>query len=277
MHKFTVAEVSTPDFDISRLALDEEEILSIRTRFLNTSLELLKESEQFPTNDYRRKRVTAGDVYNKLNFSDQHILSFVFIEGLIGRCIPEDAKLTYPEYAGANFSFSVRDSVSKMEGLGNKIFSHSPYPVIVGHAFSGGKIDTSYAIQAVKAGGAPLVKGLWESFSLFLLNVLPPEDSKIFLEVECDKVRLAAYQKLGGFHHIDRMLLDKSAEIRRFAAEIMDYGDPRFKSLLKEKTKGVMQIALTKSPSGILPLFLANPLVKKDYDIKSLFEKRMGK
>ena len=47
MHKFTVAEVSTPDFDISRLALDEEEILSIRTRFLNTSLELLKESEQF--------------------------------------------------------------------------------------------------------------------------------------------------------------------------------------------------------------------------------------
>jgi len=277
MHKFTVAEVSTPDFDISRLALDEEEILSIRTRFLNTSLELLKESEQFPTNDYRHKRVTAGDVYDKLNFSDQHVLSFVFIEGLIGRCIPEDAKLTYPEYAGAHFSFSVRDSVSKMEGLGNKIFSHSPYPVIVGHVFSEGKVDTSYAIQAVKAGGAPLVKGLWESFSLFLLNVLPPEDSKIFLEVECDKVRLAAYQKLGGFHHIDRMLLDKSAEIRRFAAEIMDCGDPRFKSLLKEKTKGVLQIALRKSPSGILPLFLANPLVKKDYDIKSLFEKRMGK
>lgn len=277
MHKFTVAEVSTPDFDISKLALEEEEISSIRTRFLNISLDLFKESEQFPLNDYRHKRITAVDVYNRLNLSDQHILSFIFIEGLIRRCIPEDAKLTYPEYAEGHFSFSVRDSASKMEGLGNKIFSHSPYPAIVNHAFSEGKVDTSYAIQAVKAGGATGVKGLHENHSLFFLNVFPPEDSKIFLESNSDKVRLAAYQKLGGLAYIDPMLLDKSAEIRKFAAKIMDYGDPRFKSLLKEKTLGVLYIALEKSPSGILPLFLANPLVKKDYDIKSIFEKRMGK
>lgn len=277
MHKFTVKEVSAPDFDISQLALEEEEISSIRTRFLNISLDLFKESEQFPLNDYRHKRITAVDVYKELNLSDQHVLSFVFIEGLIERCIPEDAKLTYPEYAVAHFSFSVRDSVFKMEGLGNKIFSHSPYPVIVSHNFSEGKVDTSYAIQAIKVGGITRVKGLPEFCSLFFLNVLPSEDSKIFLDSDSDKVRLAAYQKLGGFSYIDPMLLDKSAEIRRFAAEIMDYGDPRFKSLLKEKTKGVLQIALRKSPTGILPLFLANPLVKKDYEIKSLFEKRMGK
>ena len=277
MHKFTVAEVSTPDFDISRLALEEEEVSSIRTRFLNISLDLVKERGQLPPNDYRHKRITAVDVYKELNLSDQYILSFIFIEGLIRRCIPEDAKLTYPEHAEAHFSFSVRDSASKMEGLGNKIFSHSPYPVIVNHAFSEGKVDTSYAIRAVKAGGATRIKGLRDDLSLFFLNVFPPEDSKIFLESDSDKVRLAAYQKLGGLAYIDPMLLDKSAEIRRFGAEIMDYGDPRFKSLLKEKTKGVMQIALTKSPSGILPLFLANPLVKKDYEIKSIFEKRMGK
>lgn len=277
MHKFTVAEVSTPDFDISRLALEEEEVSSIRTRFLNISLDLVKERGQLPPNNYNHKRITAVDVYKELNLSDQHILSFIFIEGLIRRCIPEDAKLTYPEYAEDHFSFSVRDSASKMEGLGNKIFSHSPYPVIVNHTFSEGKVDTSYAIQAVKAGGITIIKRLHENHSLFFLKVLPPEDSKIFLESGSDTIRFAAYQKLGGFSYIDPMLLDKSAEIRRFAAEIMDYGDPRFKSLLKEKTKGVLQIALKKSPSGILPLFLSNPLFKKDYEIKSIFEKRMGK
>lgn len=277
MHNFTIKEVSAPNFDILRLALEEEEISSIRTRFLNISLDIAKERGQFHPNDYRHKRITVLDVYNRLNLSDQHILSFIFIEGLIRRCIPEDAKLTYPEYAEVHFSFSVRDSASKMEGLGNKIFSHSPYPVIVNHAFSEGRVDTSYAIREVKAGGITKIKGLRDDLSLFFLNVFPPEDSKIFLESNSDKVRLAAYQKLGGFSYIGPMLLDKSAEIRRFAAEIMDYGDPRFKSLLKEKTKGVLQIALTKSPSGILPLFLSNPLVKKDYDVKSIFEKRMGK
>lgn len=277
MHKFTMKEVSAPDFDISVLVFDEEDVLSFR-REINLLYEttLAEQRLQYAPKTYYYDYVSPHVILNKLAISDQAILSLIFIDGLMQNCLDE----TYIHNELISFKSRIRDSMYRMQYaplLGNKIFSQSPYVFFSSYAFSIGIVNKTLVINLIKERGSNGFDLIYEHDLLLLLNLASPSDCAIFLESKSEKIRLATYQKMGALSYIDQMLLDKSAEIRRYAAEVMDYGDSRFKSLIKEKTKGVLCTAISKSPEGILPLFLVNPLIKKDYYVKSIFEKRMSK
>ena len=277
MHNFTIAEVSAPNCDISRLGFNEEDVLSVRREFnLIYETTLAEQRKLYRPKTYYYDYVSPHTIFNKVVISDQAVISFVLVDGLMQSCLDETLIHLDLNY----FQFRIRDLIHQMRNLsplGNKIFSQSPYVLFSGYAFSLGIVNKTFAINLIKERGSKGFDLVFEHDLLNLLNLVPPSDCAIFLESESEKIRIAAYQKLGALSYIDQMLLDKSAEIRRYAAEAMDYGDPRFKSLLKEKTKGALYIAINKSPEGILPLFLSNPLVKKDREIRSVFEKRMGK
>lgn len=277
MHNFTIKEVSAPNFDISLLAFNEEDVLSFRREFnLSYETTLAEQRKLYRPKTYYYDYVSPHTIFNKVAISDQAVISFIFVDGLMQSCLDETLIQSDLNY----FQFRIRDLIHQMRNLsplGNKIFSQSPYVLFSSYAFSLGIVNKTFAINLIKERGSKGFDLVYEHDLLNLLNLVPPSDCAIFLESESEKIRIAAYQKLGALSYIDQMLLDKSAEIRRYAAEAMDYGDPRFKSLLKEKTKGALYIAINKSPEGILPLFLSNPLVKKDREIRSVFEKRMGK
>jgi len=278
MHSFSIEEVSAPDFDVSLLVFNEDDVLSFRREInLNHDIILAEQRQNYKPKDYYYNYVSPNVILSKLAISDQAVLSFIFIDGLMQNCSDE----TYIHDSLVYFQSNIRDIMyrlmRKIPLLGNKIFSQSPYVFFSGYIFSLGIVNKTFTINLIKERGSRGFNLVYEHDLLNLLNLATPSDCAIFLESESEKIRLAAYQKLGALSYIDQMLLDKSAEIRRYAADAMDYGDPRFKSLIKEKTKGALYVAINKSPEGILPLFIGNALIKKDYQIKSLFEKRMGK
>ena len=90
-----------------------------------------------------------------------------------------------------------------------------------------------------------------------------------------EDIKILAYKKLGMVNYIDKMLSDKSAKIREIAVSYMDFGDIRIKSLTKEKTKKVLYSAILKAPADILPFFIGNDVIKKDYGLTDLFRRRM--
>jgi len=277
MHNFTTAEVSAPDFDLSLLAFDEEDIFSFRRDYNLIYEQLLAEQRiNYKPKDYYYDFVSANIVFNKIKISEQAVMSFIFVDGLMQVCLEQTLggdNFSYFQYQVRNLMYEMRN----ISTLGNKIFSQSPYPFFSSYIFSLGVVNRAFAFETIKERGSDGLKIVYAHDLIFLLNLLPPSDCVIFLESEYENIRIAAYRKLGALSYIDQMLVDKSAEIRKYAAEIMDHGDPRFKSLIKEKTKGALYLAINKSPEGILPLFLGNSLLKKDSEIKYIFEKRIGK
>lgn len=271
MHSFSVEEVAHPDFDVSKLSFEEEDINALRqelTPIFDKALE--NNRKRFLPGNYYYDNITAQDVFCKIKLSDQAFLAFTFDSSLMEKILKDTPMSGWFNY----FQYLVRDFIVRHPILGDKIFSSSGNKLFSAVMFDFRYVNNSLAISAVKEKGV----NDFSDFNLFfLLDLMPPEEATIFLESKSGDVRLAAYKKLGAMNYIDQMLIDSSAEIRKYAATIMDYGDPRYKMLVKEKTKGALQLAISRCSPGILPLFLGNNLVKKDYDIKSIFERRMGK
>lgn len=274
MHNFTAKDVADPAFDLSQLAFSEEDILGYQSIIRSTYDECLQRNRKtYAPNVYYHNYVSPHDLLAKIKLSESAVLSFVFIADLMKVCVENTPIQNDQNF----FTYKIRDTIRTMPEIGNRVFSDSPYVMFSSDVFGHGFVSKASAIEAIRTQGDKGIARLYEHNILSLLDLISPEDAKIFLNCESEKVRISAYRKLGCLEYIDRMLLDKSAEIRRYAADIMDYGDPRFKSMVKEKTKGALYIAINKSPAGILPLFLSNPLLKKDHEIKAVFERRMGK
>ena len=89
------------------------------------------------------------------------------------------------------------------------------------------------------------------------------------------KYQDAYYKKKGLFNCIDEMVASKNCNIRYLAATAMPYGDPRFKSLIQDRSKKVFLVALEKCSTEHLTFMLTSKKISGN-SAKLIVQKRLN-
>ena len=274
MKSYSVSEISKESFDLSLLTYDKEELSDLaRVIQLNYILTLEQQRKTCKPGEHYYNYVYLPRVFDESMKSIDWKVRFIFNESL---------KLELPDLL--NFHHSTKkdiiDSIDEMirchmyelKSIHDKIFVNSENQSLREISYSYGCVKTSSAIHALKKNG---IGHFNCSGQKHLLELISADDAVQFIKSEHEEIRLLAYKKLGATNYIDHMLADKCANIREAGVNYMDNGDPRVRLLIKEKTKKVLYVALLKAPADILPFFIGNNFIKKDYGLNDLFRQRM--
>jgi len=89
------------------------------------------------------------------------------------------------------------------------------------------------------------------------------------------KYQDAYYKKKGLFNCIDEMITSKNCNIRYLAATAMPYGDPRFKSLIQDRSKKVFLVALEKCSTEHLTFMLTSKKISGN-SAKLIVQRRLN-
>jgi hypothetical protein len=96
-----------------------------------------------------------------------------------------------------------------------------------------------------------------------LLEICSPEDAKVFVDSDYDKVRLLAYQKIGPLSYLDDMVKDPHALLRKYAVRLLSPGDQRLASFINDRSQDVFIQALSKISVSLIPMMLGSSHLKK--------------
>lgn len=101
------------------------------------------------------------------------------------------------------------------------------------------------------------------------------ETVKLLTKSPYDKVRLAAYQRLGPMEYLDEMLIDKSRYVRSLAAGWMPMGYRVPQKTLSERAFWSFSKIIEKVSLDQVPMLLANKNLKKFKHLAELLQKRL--
>lgn len=265
MHSFTAKDVLNPDFDLSLLKFSEEYISDFVQKYeIEKSAavaELKKENKHYtPHWSSLILNVIENDI------PDSFTLSCIFDDAFVIKL----REITGDNYSESFFDYYVRKICRENRGLGDKIATHSEVEHFKGLVLWRGLASNSTVEKMIKN---EFVLKTFPYFQENIVTLYGSEEAKVFLKSEYDTVRLAAYKKLGPIRHIDAMLADKSAKVRLYAVQIMDFGDERLSTLINDTSKKVFAEVLEKVPAKTLPLLIGHKFLK-DRSIKKSFEAR---
>ena len=96
-----------------------------------------------------------------------------------------------------------------------------------------------------------------------LVEISEPEDAAVFVDCPYDKVRLLAYKKIGPLSHLDIMIKNPHALIRKYAVRLLSPGDQRLASFINDRSQDVFIQALSKISAALIPMMLGSSHLKK--------------
>lgn len=278
MESFTISEVSKESFDVSLLTYDKEELSILADKMNDKYLLTLQEQRKIYLPDsYYYNHVYTGRIFFDLIESDVQStnwqLRFIFNESIKSDFL-DLLNFAYSSRGDNDHLIKsyVQDTIRGLSVLHDKVFTDSKESIYRDSVIDYGLVKKSLAIAALKKNGPDYFS---YSTQQRLLEFVSPDDAVPFTLSKNEDIKVLAYKKLGMVNYIDKMLSDKSAKIREIAVSYMDFGDIRIKSLTKEKTKKVLYSAISKAPADILPFFIGNDVIKKDYGLTDLFRRRM--
>jgi hypothetical protein len=265
VHSFATKDVLKPDFNLSLLKFSEEYIFDFVQKYErekeSAAAEFKKEGKSYsPHWSSIMLNVIGNDIPDSL------ILSCVFDDTFIIKL----RELTGDGYSESHFDYYVRKICKENRSLGDKIATHSEVEHFKGLVLWHGLVSNSTVEKMIKN---EFILKTYPYFQENIVALYGAEEAKVFLKSEYDTVRLAAYKKLGPIRHIDAMLADKSAKVRLYAVQIMDFGDERLSTLINDTSKKVFAEVLEKVPAKTLPLLIGHKFLK-DRSLKKSFEAR---
>ena len=96
-----------------------------------------------------------------------------------------------------------------------------------------------------------------------LLEICDPADAAVFINSDYDRVRLLAYQKIGPLSHLDDLIKDPHALLRKYAVRLLSPGDQRLASFINDRAQDVFIQALSKISVSLIPMMLGSSHLKK--------------
>jgi hypothetical protein len=265
LHSFTAQDVLKPDFDLSLLKFSEEYISDFVQRYEREKEAMVAELKK----ENRHHNPHWSSIVLKIisnDIPDNFTLSCIFDDTFILKL----RELTGDNYSESFFDYYVQNICKQNRSLGDKVALHSKVEHFKGMVLWRGLVSNSTVEKMIKS------EFILKTFPYFQENIVTlygSEEAKVFVKSEYEAVRLAAYKKLGPIRHIDAMLADKSAKIRLYTVQIMDFGDERLSLLINDSSKRVFAEVLEKISEKDLPLLIGNRFLKDKY-IKKRFESR---
>jgi hypothetical protein len=276
MHSFNIKDVTSDNFDYSKLDLSDMDIYAFRKEihrlWENFSIYMTDEIE------------IQNEIIENFKFSKNLELAFslLFVDGLIRKCTQGTFisscnvdRFVIKVLQELDFFYTTSHN-TEFHQLAEKIWNFSPYEICKEFLLRYKSLNSKFLIEEIRKNGFKKIISFKSVDYSYLLDLMNEDDANKFLESKVPAVRIFAYKKIGAYECIDSMLKDKSTLVKEYAASIMDHKDPRFKLLINEKSVPVLEHVLRKCGKEILPLIMANDLVRKNSRIKTMFEQRMS-
>lgn len=258
MHNYTTSDVAADDFDLSTLAVspDETKALGAKISAVRADLERKKKMASPGSNYFW---VSDVDVLDACSFlTDHHYISMVFSDRFLRDVsLAITANRDSSWYINSKISTWIAHNASLAK---NAIFcpttNHDIKSIIIGNNL----VQTEDLIESIRNKKALFFpSGIQER----LLEICDPADAGVFINSDYDKVRLLAYQKIGPLSHLDDLIKDPHALLRKYAVRLLSPGDQRLASFINDRAQDVFIQALSKISVGLIPMMLGSSHLKK--------------
>ena len=280
MHKFSVEDIASEDFDLNLLKLIEQDISEIGELYRKVENNIWsKYGEKSKEDNIRIPYLLVLDTFlDTLKVSEIQIVSIGFLEENILAIVKEFKR---NEYEILNWIINnIFIVCSRYDFLANKFLLKAPTIscyFLAKSIFNSGHLSIDNRINFLLNAELELIDKFFSYNDIGSLDLLNPEQSKRFLNSSLPGVRLEIYKKLGISEYINKMLKEKHTETRRLAACYLKIGDERFSYFLNERTKTILEIVLTRCPEHMLPMFFGNNMIKKDSVLAKMLNTRIAK
>ena len=261
MHSYTVKDVLSDSFDLNLLRIPESELNKIRVTFNRIRLNI---EAQKKASNTKSSYIWVGDdeILNAdggATITSAHYLSMVFSYtdlSAISTAISGSGR-----YISWQLVAKINSWVASNSSIAKKIlFNSGTDNGIKANIVNRHLIQTSDLMDFARSESAlQLPQFLQER----ILEISSPEDAKIFLKSDWDKVKLAAYKKLGPISYIDEMVKDPHAIIRSYAINLLSPGDARLANFINDRSQSIFCEALSKISPELIPMMLGSTHLKK--------------
>jgi hypothetical protein len=263
MHKFTPAEVADESFDLAQLKIPAEEMTRLSKYFsgLREKIRQKKTAANAATgrSHYYNEPSDQEVLAEQSILTAQHYLSMVFSRSDLSSISGYVTGNT--RYLGWNVTSTVNSWIGMNSILSKRILFNSNSE----DSFKNSIINNNYANTEELLGFISDRKALFfpEFIQARLLEICNPSDAVTFIDSDYDKVKLAAYKKLGPLNYMDKMVSDSHAIIRRYAISILSPGDKRLASFINDRSQDIFCQALMKISAEHIPMMLGSSHLKK--------------
>jgi hypothetical protein len=261
MHSYTAEQAAAADFDMTLLQVDDVETAGLVAKIskIRSNLEAKKKAAAGSgSNGYHW--VSDDEVISSCDFlGNPHFLSMVFSSDF---CYKISSAISgQKRYVSWYVSARLNSWVTCNPVITNKLlFTPNIQENIKCYIINNNLVQTEELIEAIKNKSAltfPI------SIQERLLEISEPEDAAIFVDSPYDKIRLSAYKKIGPLSHLDIMIKDPHALIRKYAVRLLSPGDQRLASFINDRSQDVFIQALSKISLPLVPMMLGSSHLKK--------------
>jgi len=265
MHNLTVNDALLDTFNPQLVQIDNKEYSRIWNNFstIRSNLETKQRAANVAAgNPNRYVYVNSGDVLSQQTLlTEAHYISMLFNVNsflLISGALQGNNNSRYMDWQLLeNISSWL---VSKPELAKKALFSKTTSDDIKARIVSRNLINIEFLFESVKNR---MILSLPVNMQSHALELCDPSDASIFLDSDYDKVRLAAYIKLGPVSNVDKMIKDPHAPVRRYAINILSAGDARLASFINDRSADIFCQALQKIDAALIPMMLGSTHLKK--------------
>jgi len=265
MHSLTVNDVLLDTFNPQLVQIDNNEYSRIWNNFstIRSNLETKQRAANVAAgNPSRYVYINSGDVlYQQTLLTEAHYISMLFNVNsflLVSGALQGNNNSRYMDWQLLeNISSWL---VSKPELAKKALFSKTTSDDIKARIVSRNLINMDFLFESVKN---KMILSLPLNMQSHALELCDPSDAPIFLDSDYDKVRLAAYIKLGPVSNVDKMIKDPHAPVRRYAINILAAGDARLASFINDRSADIFCQALQKIDAALIPMMLGSTHLKK--------------
>ncbi len=261
MHTYTAKDVLDDSFDLKLLRIPEAELNKIRITFsrIRTSIEAQKRASNTKSSYVWVGDDEALNADGGVTITPAHYLSMVFNQ--------DDLAAISTIISGSNRYTSwqllskINLWVTSNSSLAKKIlFNSSTNDSIKANIVNRHLIQTSDLLEFSRSDAALQLPQFLQDR---ILEISSPEDAKIFLRSDWDKIKLSAYKKLGPISYLDEMIKDPHAIIRSYAINLLSPGDARLSSFINDRSHNIFCEALSKISPELIPMMLGSTHLKK--------------
>lgn len=265
MHNLTVNDALLDTFNPQLVQIDNKEYSRIWNNFstIRSNLETKQRAANVAAgNPNRYVYINSGDVLSQQTLlTEAHYISMLFNVNsflLISGALQGNNNSRYMDWQLLeNISSWL---VSKPELAKKALFSKTTSDDIKARIVSRNLINIEFLFESVKNR---MILSLPLNMQSHALELCDPSDASIFLDSDYDKVRLAAYIKLGPVSNVDKMIKDPHAPVRRYAINILSAGDARLASFINDRSADIFCQALQKIDAALIPMMLGSTHLKK--------------
>jgi len=258
MHSYTPSDVASDDFDLSTLAVppDETKVIQAKISATRTDLEAKKKAT-LQSGGYCW--VSDVEVLDACTFlTDSYYLSMVFSDQFlrdVSRAITTNRDSSWYILCGLTTWLTHNSELAK-----RALLSSTTNGDIKSAIVNNSLVQVEDLIESVQSKLAlHFPSGIQER----LLEMSDPEDARVFISSDYDRVRLLAYQKIGPLSHLDEMIKDPHALLRKYAVRLLSPGDQRLASFINDRSQDVFIQALSKISVSLIPMMLGSSHLKK--------------